>query len=190
MAKFGFVLNQENPNTKNICVMEIPKYFCLKIPTWPYENEAFWPSYVILDHTKCYPKINQKGNFPFCLWILSKFFHWKFYEKCNVPINHFSFNKSIFSNEKLFKCSFLLALTALTCWKKLWEFLGDNCFNHSASQLIIMSSLSRGKSLLTWGVTGNSQVLCAFEKSSGLIEFLNIAFFFPPLPPVLEAEWY
>lgn len=74
--------------------------------------------------------------------------------------------------------SFLPALAVLTCWRKLWEFLGDNCFNHSASRLVIMSSSSRGKSLLTRGVTGNSQVLGALEKSSCLIEFLNIAFLF------------
>lgn len=117
----------------------------------------------------------------FCLWIPSKFFHWEFYEKRNVPVNHFSFIKLALSHEKLFKWFLFCQLQLL--WlveKKLWEFLGDNCFNRSASQLIIMSSLSGGKSLLTWGVTGNSQVLCAFEKSSCLIEFLNIGFFFSP----------
>lgn len=41
MAKFGFVLNQENPNIKNICVMETPKYSSLKISTSLHGNEAF-----------------------------------------------------------------------------------------------------------------------------------------------------
>lgn len=169
----------ENPNIKNIYAMETPKYFSLKIEKWPYGDETLWQLYIISNTPiKCNPKINCKVNFalfvnPF--EILQLKILWKL--QCSYKPFQFQ-QKNIFQWKIVQMISFLPALAVLTCWRKLWEFLGDNCFNHSASRLVIISSLSRGKSLLTWGVTGNSQVLRALEKSSCLIEFLNIAFLF------------